>query len=113
MNHNLIIAIVIFTGLWLMTGVGTALYVTFRLLNKYSNFGDFSCGIDEYSVKGIHYLRSLDEVSSHEKSFLFSNFGENPYANVKHSIPEQLRKNSSKEDRDEELFDSFEDGFDI
>jgi len=112
MSSTIVVIIVIFAVMWILTGVGFALFIISKILNKFNNFGDFTCNIDEYSRNGIHYTRSLDEVSKYEKSILFNNYGENPYANIKHPIHEQLRKNRSVDDVDD-FFDSLEDGLDI
>ena len=112
MDSRIVMLIVIIVAMWILTGVGFTLFIISKILNKFNNFGDFTCNIDEYSRNGIHYTRSLDEVSKHEKSILFNNYGENPYANIKHPIHEQLRKNVQADDVDD-FFDSLEDGFDI
>lgn len=113
MDSRIIMMLVIFVVMWILTGVGFTLFIISKILNKYNNFGDFTCSLDEYSRNGIRYTRSLDEVSKHEKTILFDNYGENPYANIKHPIHEQLRKNGSGDDNGEDIFDSFEDGFDV
>ena len=88
-----ITAILIFGGMWLVSCGGIAIFIVYKILSKYNNFGDTTCTIDEYSLRGIHYTRSNDEITSHERTMLFANYGDNPYAGIKHDIPEQLRSN--------------------
>lgn len=78
----------------LFTSLSIALFITFVLLKKYSDYGDSTCGIDEYSHRGINIRRRIDNVMPDEKNDYFSVYADNPYENKTHSIPEQLLKNS-------------------
>ena len=95
-NPRFIFVALVFIVLWLMAGAGAGMFVVYRILRKFNDFGDSTCSIDEYSRKGIHYSRQLDEVPPQEKTFLFANFGANPYEGVEHSVPEQLIENGKK-----------------
>ena len=80
----------------IFTGISYAIMITYLILKKFNDFGDSSCKLSEYSPRGIRYTRMVDDVPAIEKSFLFSEYGEDPYI-VKHSgIPEILLKNSEK-----------------
>ena len=92
----MIISYVIIGGMWIFLGIGIAVFTVYKIMDKYNNFGDSTCTIDEYSRKGIHYTRSLNEVPAQEKTFLFANFGANPYEGIERSVPEQLIKNAEK-----------------
>lgn len=82
--------------------VAITLFIVYKLLNKYNNFGDTTCNLDEYSPWGIKYNRMRDDVLIHEKTDFFLYYGENPYEGRKHSIPEQLIKNGEKNKSDNE-----------
>ena len=71
MDENFNVAVLTFIGILIFTGVSIALYVAYRVLNKYSNFGDSSCNINEYTRKGISYERCRDEVTPNMKFTLF------------------------------------------
>lgn len=81
----------------IFTGVSFALLITYKILKKYSDIGDSSCDIKEYSRTGIHYNRMIDDAATNEKYFLFADYGVDPYAEKKHSIPEVLLKNAEKD----------------
>ena len=81
----------------IFTGVAFALLITYKILKKYSDIGDSSCDIKEYSRTGIHYNRMIDDAVVNEKHFLFADYGVDPYAGRKHSIPEVLLKNAEKD----------------
>ena len=82
--------------MWAYSAVALAVFFTYVILNRNNNFGDSSPNIDEYSARGIDYKRMVDDVTHHEKNHLFADYGNNPYENNKHRIPEQLLKNSKK-----------------
>ena len=81
----------------IFTGVSFALLITYKILKKYSDIGDSSCDIKEYSRTGIHYNRMIDDAATNEKYFLFADYGVDPYAGRNHSIPEVLLKNAEKD----------------
>ena len=85
----------------MFTSVSIAIFITYRILEKYNNYGDSSCRLDDYSLNGIKFKRSNDNVTPEEKSYHFNVFGENPYEDRVHSIPEQLLKNSEKKDQED------------
>ena len=103
MDENFIVAVLTFIGILIFTGVSIALYVAYRVLNKYSNFGDSSCNINEYTRKGISYERCRDEVTPNMKFTLFADYGVDTYGNRKHRIPEQLLKNADKKTIEDEF----------
>ena len=78
------------------SALSVSLFITNKLLSKYNDFGDSSCGIDEYSALGVDYERMLNGVDPVEKNDFFLYYGENPYENAVHSIPEQLIKNGEQ-----------------
>ena len=104
MNETLNLTTLTFAVILIYTGVSIALFVAYKVLNKYSNFGDSSCDINEYSRRGIRYEHCRDEVTSNMNNALFADYGVDTYGNRKHTIPEQLLKNAKK-DPDEEQFD--------
>jgi len=81
----------------IFTGVSFALLITYKILKKYSDIGDSSCDIKEYSKTGIRYNRTLDNAPAIEKSFLFADYGVDPYAEKKHNVPEVLLKNAEND----------------
>ena len=85
----------------IFTGVAFALLITYKILKKYSDIGDSSCDIKEYSRTGIHYNRMIDDAVVNEKHFLFADYGVDPYAEKKHNVPEVLLKNA---ERDKHIF---------
>lgn len=93
MDERVFMMFAVFIGMLIFTGISITLFVVYKVLNRYSNFGDSSCKMDDYSLRGIHYLRNLDDVPSTEKHFLFADYGADPYGGRQHSIPEQLIKN--------------------
>ncbi|MBR3248107.1 MAG: hypothetical protein IKG03_06915 [Clostridiales bacterium] len=101
MTNNLFLIYAMFFGMWVYSALSLALFITYLILNKNNNFGDFAPKIDEYSTGGIRYRREVDNVSSHEKTFLFSEFGENPYEGREHRYPEHLLRISDKERQDQ------------
>jgi hypothetical protein len=86
--------LLVYSGMIIFTAVSYAVFVTYRILRKYSDFGDSSCKIEEYSQRGIGYYRMVDDAPEMERSFLFTEYGQDPYENNSHSIPEVLLKNT-------------------
>ena len=64
----------------IFTGLAFSLLITYKILKKYSDIGDSSCDIKEYSRTGIHYNRMIDDAVVNEKHFLFADYGVDPYA---------------------------------
>ena len=85
----------------IFTGISFAMLITYKILKKYSDIGDSSCDIKEYSRTGIHYNRMIDDAVTNEKYFLFADYGVDPYAEKKHNVPEVLLKNA---ERDKHIF---------
>ena len=100
MTFNLFMMNAIYIGMLVFSAVALAVFITYLILNKNNNFGDFAPGIDEYSARGIEYKSMADEVTTLEKNRLFDYYGENPYVNKEHKIPEQLLKNSKTDNRE-------------
>ncbi len=86
-----LVTVVTLTGMFV--GLSISLFVTFRLLKKYSDYGDSSCGFEDYSPWGLHFDRMSDDVVPEEKNHFFFIYADNPYVNIARSIPEQLLKN--------------------
>ena len=101
MNDNAFTMNAMFIGMLVFTGISITLFVVYKILNRFNNFGDSSCKLDEYSPRGIHYQRDIDDVPSTEKRLLFAEYGVNPYEGRQHTIPEQLLKNAKKESIEE------------
>ena len=99
-DPSMILTYLVFAVFWIFSGVGCALFIVYKALGRYNDFGDSIPGIDEYSKKGIHFNRNSDDVDSHEKRRLFEVYGSNPYEGIKRSIPEQLVKNGAQEKPD-------------
>ena len=97
LNSRIFLMSVIGILFLIFTGVSFALLITYKILKKYSDIGDSSCDIKEYSRTGIHYNRMIDDAVVNEKHFLFADYGVDPYAEKKHSIPEVLLKNAEKD----------------
>ena len=89
-----------YIGLGVFASLALSLFITYLILNKNNNYGDFAPDIEEYSVGGIRYTREVNNVTSHEKNFLFMKYGENPYEDRQHNYPEQLLTNSSGDQND-------------
>lgn len=97
-SDSALLVILVYSGMMIFTALSYAVFVTYLILRKYSDFGDSSCKLDEYSQRGIGYYRTVDDAPAMEKRFLFTEYGENPYENNTHSIPEVLLKNTEKDD---------------
>ena len=107
MYNNMFLMCVIFIGMWIYSAVAIAIFVTYLILNKNNNFGDFAPKIEEYSAGGIHYTREVNNVTSHEKTFLFLEYGENPYEGRSHRYPEQLLKKKQDEQNSQGDLDEY------
>lgn len=103
MDEQVFMMYTVFIGMLVFTGIAITMFVVYKILNRFSNFGDSSCKLDDYSPRAIHYLRDMDDVPSTEKRLLFSAYGENPYDGRQHTIPEQLLKNSKMDEPDQEM----------
>lgn len=108
MNDSAFFMNVVFIGMLVFTGISITLFVVFKILNRFNNFGDSFCKMDDYAPRAIHFLRDIDDVPSNEKRFLFAEFGENPYEGRQHTIPEQLLKNADKNADKNKLEDDFD-----
>ena len=96
-NANMLGMSIMAIAFLIFTGVSFARLITYKILKKYSDIGDSSCDIKEYSRTGIRYTRTVDNAPAIEKSFLFADYGVDPYAGKKHKIPEVLLKNAEKD----------------
>ena len=100
MADGVFMAYAIHIGMLVYSAVALSVFITYLILNKNNNFGDYSPNLEEYSATGIHYKREVDNVSSHETTFLFQEYGENPYSDRKHSYPDQILKRTKKDQND-------------
>ena len=98
-----LVAVLTFGSLIVFTAASYALFITYRILKKYSDYGDSSCKLQEYSQRGIGYYRTVNDAPENEKRLLFIEYGENPYASIKRSIPEVLLKNEPEKEPDPEF----------
>lgn len=101
MNDTVFLTYALFFITWLFASVAVSVFVTYMFLNKNNNYGDFAPKMEEYSLGGIHYTREVNDVTPHEKNFLFLEYGENPYADRKHRYPEQLMQRTENKTEDE------------
>jgi len=95
-TESAFLVILVYSAMMIFTALSYAVFVTYLILRKHSDFGDSSCKLNEYSQRGIGYYRSVDDAPDMEKRFLFTEYGANPYENNKHSIPEVLLKNKEE-----------------
>ena len=87
--------VVIFSIFFFLSAcAGISVFITYRILNKYIDFGEVVCNIHQYSNDGIKYKVNRDNVLIYEKNEYMHIHGENPYENIERSIPEQLLKNT-------------------
>ena len=101
MDYNgLYLAVMISLLIAVFTSLSISLFITFVLLNRFSDYGDSSCSIDEYSQWGINYRLRKDWILPTEKNDFFFIYGEDPYENTDHAIPEQLLKNTREAQRE-------------
>ena len=103
MDEQVFMMYSVFIGMLVFTGISITMFVVYKILNRFSNFGDSSGKLDDYSPRAIHYLRDIDDVPSTEKRLLFAEYGENPYDGRQHTIPEQLLKNSRMDGSDQDM----------
>ena len=96
-NANMLGMSIMAIAFLIFTGISFALLITYKILKKYSDIGDSSCDIKEYSKTGIRYNRTVDNAPAIEKSFLFADYGVDPYAEKKHNVPEVLLKNAEND----------------
>ena len=96
-NANMLGMSIMAIAFLIFTGVSFALLITYKILKKYSDIGDSSCDIKEYSRTGIRYTRTIDNAAAIEKNFLFADYSVDPYAEKKHNVPEVLLKNAEKD----------------
>jgi hypothetical protein len=97
MKDTLLVVILVYGGLWIFTAVSYAIFITYRILNKYNDFGDTSCSLYSYSERDISYDREIDNAPPNEKNLLFTIYAEDPYTDKKRRIPEVLIKNLEKD----------------
>ena len=97
LNSRIFMMFVIGILFLIFTGVSFALLITYKILKQYSDIGDSSCDIKEYSRTGIHYNRMIDDAATNEKYSLFADYGVDPYAEKKHNVPEVLLKNAERD----------------
>lgn len=94
MDHDFIVGMGLFSVILIFTAAAYAIFITYRILKKYNDFGDSSCDMNEYSQRGIGYYRTINDAPETEKRLLFYEYGDNPYDDSKISIPEVLLKNA-------------------
>ncbi len=91
MTNNFFLIYAFFFGMCVLSALALAVFITYLILKKNNDFGDFAPKLDEYST-GIRYGREVDDVTSHERTILLVDYGENPYKDRTHRYPEQLLK---------------------
>lgn len=97
LNEQMYVIVILSIVFFLFSCVGISVFVTYRILNKYNDFGEVPvCSIHQYSYEGIRYKVNKDYVSLAEKNDYMLVNGDNPYENIERSIPEQLLKNAEK-----------------
>ena len=96
LNEQMYIIAIISIILFLVSCAGLAVFITYRILKKYIDFGDVVCSIHQYSSNGIKYSVNRDNVLLYEKNDYMLVHGDNPYENLERSIPDQLLKNAGK-----------------
>ncbi len=96
LNEQMYVIAIISTILFLVSCAGLAVFITYRILKKYIDFGDVVCSIHQYSSNGIKYTVNRDNVLLYEKNDYMLVHGDNPYENIERSIPDQLLKNAGK-----------------
>lgn len=102
MTESYILVYGMYIGISVFSALALSLFITYMILNKNNNFGDFAPDIEEYSLGGIHYTREVNNVTSQEKKYLFLEYGENPYENRQHNYPEQLLQKPENDQPSEE-----------
>ncbi len=101
MEERLFNIVAMFVGFIVFTAAAFALFAVYKVLKKYADFGDSSCKIGEYSKSGVKYTRFGDDVPSSDKYHLFADYGENPFENRRHRIPEVLLLNTQKDKQED------------
>ncbi len=96
LNEQMYVIAIISIILFLVSCAGLAVFITYRILKKYIDFGDVVCSIHQYSSNGIKYTVNRDNVLLYEKNDYMLVHGDNPYENIERSIPDQLLKNAGK-----------------
>ena len=97
LTEQMYIVVILSVVFFLFACAGISVFITYKILNRYSDFGkEPVCSIHQYSNEGIKYKVNRDHVFLQEKNDFIMLYGENPYENAEHSIPEQLLKNSKK-----------------
>ena len=46
-NPNVIIMFIMVGLIWIIMGVGIAVFTVYKIMDKYNNYGDSTCTIDE------------------------------------------------------------------
>lgn len=92
-----VIMLICMAILLLFSCVAISMFVTFLVLRKYSSFGETDTSYFQYAASGIKYDEKKDNVPLSEKKGYFLWYGEDPYKNRKHVIPEILLKNGEKD----------------
>lgn len=87
----------VYIAMFVLSAVGITAFVVYKVLDKFADFGDTPPKLRDYTAGGIDYIRSHDRVPSSDKYHLFADYGVNPYEGRRHSVPEQLMKNSRDE----------------
>ena len=64
MNDSAFFMNVVFIGMLVFTGISITLFVVFKILNRFNDFGDSFCKMDDYAPRAIHFLRDVDDVES-------------------------------------------------
>ena len=95
LTEQMYIVVILSIVFFLFACAGITVFITYMILNRYSDFGKVSvCSIHQYSNDGINYTVIREKALLDEKNEFILLYGENPYENIGHSIPEQLLKNS-------------------
>lgn len=94
MPETFYLVLAAYISMFVFAAVGITAFVVYKVLDKYADFGDTPPRLGDYTVGGIDYIRSHDRVPSSDKYHLFADYGTNPYEGRRHSVPEQLVKNS-------------------
>lgn len=92
----LLIIIIVSAAVFLFTCVAISIFIMYRILNKFNNFGDTECSLYQYSYDGIRFRVNKDNVALEEKNEFMETYGKNPYEEVERTIPELLIKNAEK-----------------
>ena len=66
LNEQMYVIAIISIILFLVSCAGLAVFITYRILKKYIDFGDVVCSIHQYSSNGIKYTVNRDNVLLYE-----------------------------------------------